>query len=128
MAGHLSASTAGTLARRREIAARKRAAERELAAAEARLTPPSRAAEAQKVAFVEVVVDLEARRPPKPRSISPITCPARSWRSLYDLVLDGDRLDVSYLAEVTQQTGEDWPEVALGSRPPGLARARPCPS
>ena len=37
MAGHLSASTAGTLAKRREIAARKRAAERELAAAEARL-------------------------------------------------------------------------------------------
>ena len=35
MAGHLSASTAGTLAKRREIAARKRAAEREFAAAEA---------------------------------------------------------------------------------------------
>ena len=36
-----------------------------------------------------------------------------SWRPLYDLALDGERLAVSYLAEVTQQTGEDWPAVEL---------------
>jgi uncharacterized protein (TIGR02231 family) len=36
-----------------------------------------------------------------------------SWQPLYDLVLDGERLDVSYLAEVTQRTGEDWPAVEL---------------
>jgi uncharacterized protein (TIGR02231 family) len=36
-----------------------------------------------------------------------------SWRPLYDLALDGERLAVSYLAEVTQQTGEDWPGVEL---------------
>src|SRR6202020_1503832 len=35
------------------------------------------------------------------------------WRPLYDLTLDGERLSVSYLAEVTQQTGEDWPAVPL---------------
>jgi uncharacterized protein (TIGR02231 family) len=36
-----------------------------------------------------------------------------SWRPLYDLTLDGEQLAVSYLAEVTQQTGEDWPAVEL---------------
>ena len=39
--------------------------------------------------------------------------PGASWRPLYDLTLDGEELVVSYLAEVTQQTGEDWPAVEL---------------
>ena len=113
MAGHLSASTAGTLAKRREIAARKRAAERELAAAEARLTAAEQGGKPKKVAFVEVVVDLEAQAATEAEVDLTYHVSGASWRSLYDLVLDGERLDVSYLAEVTQQTGEDWPEVAL---------------
>ena len=28
-------------------------------------------------------------------------------------MLDGEQLKVSYLAEITQRTGEDWPEVTL---------------
>ena len=39
--------------------------------------------------------------------------PGASWQPLYDLTLDGEQLAVSYLAEVTQQTGEDWPAVEL---------------
>ena len=39
--------------------------------------------------------------------------PGAFWRPLYDLTLDGEQLMVSYLAEVTQQTGEDWPAVEL---------------
>jgi uncharacterized protein (TIGR02231 family) len=113
MAGHLSASTAGTLAKRREIAARKRAAERELAAAEARLSAAEQGGKPKKVAFVEVAVDLEAHTATEAEIDLTYHVSGASWRSLYDLVLDGDRLDVSYLAEVTQQTGEDWPEVAL---------------
>jgi uncharacterized protein (TIGR02231 family) len=113
MAGHLSASTAGTLAKRREIAARKRAAERELAAAEARLAAAEQGGRPKKVAFVEVVVELEAQAATEAEVDLTYHVPGASWRSLYDLVLDGERLDVSYLAEVTQQTGEDWPEVAL---------------
>ena len=113
MAGHLSASTAGTLAKRREIAARKRAAERELAAAEARLTAADQGGKPKKVAFVDVMVELEAQAATEAEVDLTYHVPGASWRSLYDLVLDGDRLDVSYLAEVTQQTGEDWPEVAL---------------
>ncbi len=113
MAGHLSASTAGTLAKRREIAARKRAAERELAAAEARLNAAEQGGKPKKVAFVEVAVELEAQAATEAEIDLTYHVSGASWRPLYDLVLDGDRLDVSYLAEVTQQTGEDWPEVAL---------------
>jgi uncharacterized protein (TIGR02231 family) len=111
MAGHLSASTANTLARRREIAARKRVAQEELAAAEARLRGPQGAS--QQVEFVEVTVDLEARADSEAEIDLSYHVSGASWRPLYDLVLDGERLNVSYLAEITQQTGEDWPEVPL---------------
>jgi uncharacterized protein (TIGR02231 family) len=36
-----------------------------------------------------------------------------SWQSVYDLRLEGDNLAMTYMANVTQQTGEDWPEVSL---------------
>ena len=111
MAGHLSASTANALARRREIGARKRVAEQELAAAEARLRGPKAAG--QQVEFVEVTVDLEARADTEAEIELSYHVRGASWRPLYDLVLEDERLDVSYLAEITQQTGEDWPEVAL---------------
>src|SRR6202044_2913398 len=55
MAGHLSAATAGTLARRREIAVRKRAVDQELAAAEARLNAAELAGAKPKKATVVLV-------------------------------------------------------------------------
>jgi uncharacterized protein (TIGR02231 family) len=45
--------------------------------------------------------------------------PAR-WQPLYDLRLTSAELEVTYLAEVTQSTGEDWQGVALT-----LSTARP---
>jgi len=45
--------------------------------------------------------------------------PAR-WQPLYDLRLTGAELEATYLAEVTQSTGEDWNGVALT-----LSTARP---
>jgi uncharacterized protein (TIGR02231 family) len=114
MAGHLSASTASTLARKREIGARKRAAEQELAAAEARLDAAEQGgARPKSVEFVDVTVDLEARAATEAEIELTYHVRGASWRSLYDLVLDGERLTVSYLAEIAQRTGEDWPEVAL---------------
>jgi len=112
MAGHLSADTAGTLGRRREIGERRRAARRELEAAEERL------AEAEQrvgyaVAFAEVSATLEASAATRAELELSYHVPGASWRPLYDLVLDGEQLAVSYLAEVTQQTGEDWPAVEL---------------
>lgn len=35
------------------------------------------------------------------------------WKPLYDLRMNELNLEVSYLAQVTQNTGEDWPDVAL---------------
>ena len=111
MAGHLSASTANTLARRRDIAARKRAAEKELGAAEARLRGPKQGA--RQGEFIEVTVDLEARAATEAEIELTYHVGGASWRPLYDLALEGERLNVSYLAEITQSSGEDWPEVAL---------------
>jgi uncharacterized protein (TIGR02231 family) len=112
MAGHLSADTAGTLARRREISARRRAARRELEAAEQRLEAAEKRA-GRSVAFTEVSATLEASAATRAEVDFSYHVPGASWRPLYDLALEGGRVAVSYLAEVTQQTGEDWPAVEL---------------
>ena len=112
MAGHLSADTAGALDRRREIGGRRRAACRELEAAEERLAEAEQRV-GSAVAFAEVSATLEASAATRAELELSYHVPGASWRPLYDLVLDGERLGVSYLAEVTQQTGEDWPVVEL---------------
>ncbi len=111
MAGHLSASTATALGRRREIAARKRVAQRELNAAVERLAGAEQPGLPS--VFTEVSVLLEAPTATEAAIELTYHVAGASWRPLYDLVLDGEKLKVSYLAEITQQTGEDWPEVTL---------------
>ena len=107
-----SGATAGTLARRREIDASKRIAAAGARAAEERLSaaepgPPGRSrgrghgACSRRRAWTEAEIELTYH------------VSSSSWRPLYDLVLDGERLKVSYLAEITQRTGEDWPEAEL---------------
>ena len=112
MAGHLSADTAAALGRRREISVRRRAAQRELEAAEQRLDAAEKRA-GRSVAFAEVSAILEASAATRAEVELSYHVSGASWRPLYDLALDGERLAVSYLAEVTQQTGEDWPAVEL---------------
>jgi uncharacterized protein (TIGR02231 family) len=112
MAGHLSADTADALGRRRDIAARRRAAQRELDAAEQRLKDTEKRA-GRSVAYTEVAATLEAGAAGSAEVEVSYHVTGASWRPLYDLTLDGERLAVSYLAEVTQQTGEDWPAVEL---------------
>ena len=72
-------------------------------------------------------MDLEARAATEAEIELTYHVPGASWRPLYDLVLDGERLTVSYLAEITQQTGEDWPEVALvlSTTRPGQSQTLP---
>jgi uncharacterized protein (TIGR02231 family) len=111
MAGHLSASTATALGRRREIAASKRVAQRELDAAVERLAGAEQPGEP--VVFVEISVLLEATAATEAEFELTYHVAGASWRPLYDLVLDGEKLAVSYLAEITQRTGEDWPETTL---------------
>lgn len=50
-----------------------------------------------------------------------------SWQPLYDLRLAQDTLDVNYLAQVQQNTGEDWPnvELALSTAQPALSLTVP---
>jgi len=126
MAGHLSADTGGALGRRREISARRRAAQRELEAAEQRLAVAEKRA-GHSVAFAEVSATLEARAATRAEVELSYHVSGASWRPLYDLALDGERLAVSYLAEVTQQTGEDWPavELALSTTRRGLHQTLP---
>ena len=112
MAGHLATDTAGALGRRRDISARRRAAHRELEAAEQRLADAEGRA-GHSVAFAEVTATVEASAATRAEVELSYHVPGASWRPLYDLALDGERLAVTYLAEVTQQTGEDWPAVEL---------------
>ncbi len=111
MAAHLSASTASALARRREISARKRAVTRELEAAERRLAGVQRQQATPQ--FIEVTAVVEASAATDADVDISYHVSGVSWRPLYDLGLSGEKLAVSYLAELTQRTGEDWPEVEL---------------
>jgi uncharacterized protein (TIGR02231 family) len=53
--------------------------------------------------------------------------PHAAWRPLYDLRLRGADLELTYLAEIQQNTGEDWAGVAmtLSTARPALAAAIP---
>lgn len=112
MAAHLSAGTAGALGTRRDIAQRSRAARRDLDAAQSRLAAAEKR-DGRSVRYIEVTVTLEAAAATQAEVELSYHVSRAAWRPLYDLVVDGERLDVSYLAEVTQRTGEDWPAVEL---------------
>src|ERR1019366_6043702 len=111
MAGLLFADTASTLARRRDIRARRGDAQREIAAAEQRLAAAEQSH--RSVEFVEVSATLEATAATQADMELSYHVSGASWRPLYDLSLTGERLAVTYLAEITQQTSEDWPAVEL---------------
>jgi uncharacterized protein (TIGR02231 family) len=126
MAGHLSADTSAALGRRREIGARRRAAQRELEAAEQRLEAAERRV-GDPVAFTEVSATIEAASAVVAEIDVSYHVPGASWRPLYDLTVDGEQLAVSYLAEVRQKSGEDWPavELVLSTTRRGLHEALP---
>jgi uncharacterized protein (TIGR02231 family) len=126
MAVHLSADTGDSLGRRREICARRRSAHRELEAAEQRLEAAETRAD-HAVAFTEVSTTLEAGTATSAEIEVSYHVRGASWRPLYDLTLEGERLAVSYLAEVWQQSGEDWPavELILSTTRRGLHQALP---
>jgi uncharacterized protein (TIGR02231 family) len=112
MAGHLSADTAAALGRRREISVRRRDAVRELEAAEQRLQDTERRSSGA-VAYTEVSAAIEAEAAVNAEIDVYYHVPGAAWRPLYDLTVDGEHLAVSYLAEVRQKSGEDWPAVEL---------------
>jgi uncharacterized protein (TIGR02231 family) len=112
MAERLAEADGHSMARRRELARRMRVARRELAAAEDRLAG-AEGATSRSESVVEVTALVET--PDRCTAELEVTYHVHgaSWRPLYDLRLEGERLSVSYLAEVTQRSGEDWPPVRL---------------
>ncbi len=50
-----------------------------------------------------------------------------AWKPLYDIRLAGSGLDVTYLAQVNQNTGEDWPnaELTLSTAQPAVSLVIP---
>ncbi len=107
MADELVGGTGVALARRREISGRKRAAERELEAAAERLAAGEAGPRLGEIVEVRATFEVEGRVEAALEVSYHVS--GASWQPLYDLRLDGERLAVSYLAEVTQRSGEDWP-------------------
>jgi uncharacterized protein (TIGR02231 family) len=112
MAGHLTGGTASALGRRRDIAARLRVARRELDAAQERLAGAERR-QGRSEQYCEVSVVLEAAAAVSVEVDVSYHVTAASWCPLYDLTLKGEKLTIAYLAQVTQHTGEDWPQTRL---------------
>jgi uncharacterized protein (TIGR02231 family) len=125
MAEHLAGSTASALASRRDISARRRTAQRELEAAEQRLADAEERSEAAE--FIEVAATIEAAAAADAEIEVSYHVAGASWEPLYDLALSGEHLSASYLAEVTQRTGEDWPPVriVLSTSRQGLSQTLP---
>jgi uncharacterized protein (TIGR02231 family) len=112
MAGHLTSGTALALGRRREIATRLRTARRELEAAEQRLAA-AELRQGRTESYFEVSVVLESAAAVSGEVDVSYHVAGASWQPLYDLTLNGEKLTIAYLAEVTQRTSEDWPETRL---------------
>ncbi|MDR2987239.1 MAG: mucoidy inhibitor MuiA family protein, partial [Nocardiopsaceae bacterium] len=112
MAEHLADSTASALESQRDIAARRRAAHRELEAAEQQLADAEERSGAAE--FIEVAIAIEATTATDATVDVSYHVDGASWQPLYDFALTGERLAASYLAEVVQRTGEDWPPGRLG--------------
>jgi uncharacterized protein (TIGR02231 family) len=104
--------------RRREIAKRRRDLSREIEALQMRLNARHVTMERRQIAvLVEATeaTDLELE----------VTYGVynASWEPLYDLRLEGDKVNLTYLANVRQHSGEEWSNVMLS-----LSTARPAVS
>lgn len=113
----LATQMAETLGRKRELANQETRIKEELAAAERTLTvhrnqsPPDRLA---------VYVDLTVRTAGTVEIELSYVVNNAQWASTYDIRLADEVLALTWHAEITQSTGEDWPECELA-----LSTARP---
>jgi uncharacterized protein (TIGR02231 family) len=115
---YLTREWAETLARRREIARQRRDLARQIQALQGRQAPPYDSIERKQInVYVEATAEADAE--------IEVTygVAGASWQPLYDIRLVESKVSLSYLANVTQQSGEDWPAVQLS-----LSTARPAVS
>ncbi len=115
---YLSSQTSEAQGARREIAQKRRRLAREIEAVQSKLTPHWDAHER-----IQLNVSVEAIEETDLELDLLYGVADASWEPLYDIRLVENRVAVTYLANVRQQTGEDWPAVALS-----LSTARPAVS
>nr|WP_052477891.1 mucoidy inhibitor MuiA family protein [Kibdelosporangium sp. MJ126-NF4]CEL14798.1 Aspartate ammonia-lyase [Kibdelosporangium sp. MJ126-NF4]CTQ96573.1 Aspartate ammonia-lyase (EC 4.3.1.1) [Kibdelosporangium sp. MJ126-NF4] len=120
LTGALGDQLGHVLARKRELADRRvllqeefDAVGRELATLQAQQAPDRQAV------LVDTEIDAEADAGTAELELSYVVNQA-SWTSGYDIRLANDTLTLTWHAEITQFTGEDWPECELS-----LSTARP---
>ncbi|MDQ3931202.1 MAG: mucoidy inhibitor MuiA family protein, partial [Chloroflexota bacterium] len=115
---YLSKEWAAAMSRRREIAARRRELARQIEALQGRMAPNYDTLERRQInVFVEAAEAVDAEIEVTYGVIG------ASWQPLYDVRLVESKVSLGYLANVTQQSGEDWPNVQLS-----LSTARPAVS
>jgi uncharacterized protein (TIGR02231 family) len=115
---YLGKEWAAALARRREVAVQRRELARQIQALQGRMAPNYDTMERRQInVFVEATAEVDAEI----EVTYGVT--GASWQPLYDVRLVESKVSLGYLANVTQQTGEDWPGVQLS-----LSTARPAVS
>jgi uncharacterized protein (TIGR02231 family) len=103
--------------RRRAIAVQKRELAREIQVTRNRL---DQSGSTQSREWHDIQVDVEANAETDLELEVVYAVSDCSWEPLYDVRLVDNQVSLTYLAQVTQQSGEDWPAVELS-----LSTARP---
>jgi uncharacterized protein (TIGR02231 family) len=109
---------AASQSNKREIAQQRRELARKIEAAQKRLQPHWDSKERR---AINVIVEAEAETDFDLEITYSVV--GASWSPFYDVRLVEDKVTVGYLANVQQQTGEDWPAVKLS-----LSTAQPAVS
>lgn len=114
----------GLQQRARAVAVRRRERAKEIEKVQQEITHVRAAKARERYA---VVVEVAVNAPGEVEVDVTYVLPQAAWHPLYDVRLRGEELEVTYLAEVQQNSGEDWPGVALtlSTTRPALAAALP---
>jgi uncharacterized protein (TIGR02231 family) len=97
-------------ARQREIDKQRQELAKRISAAEARL---QQAQSSAGQTWQEVVVNVEALAETDLTLDVTYAVTGASWTPLYDMRLTGGQVNLTYLAQIKQESGEDWPAVEL---------------
>jgi uncharacterized protein (TIGR02231 family) len=120
LSDYLSREGQASQGRSRDLARQREQLAPEIAALQARLNAVQ-PAESRERREIRVTVEATAAATFQLEVVYAVR--GASWTPLYDLRLIENRVSVTYLAHVRQQTGEDWPAVPLA-----LSTARPAVS
>ncbi len=107
-------------ARQREIDRQRQDLAKRISAAEERL---KQAQSTAGQARWEIVVNVDAIIDVDMELDVSYTVSGASWAPLYDIRLAGEQVSLTYMAQIRQESGEDWPAVTLS-----LSTARPATS